>query len=214
MNLPENSPAAELISVLASIESLNTTPERQARILARVRGRVARPRGWRLLAFLRPATVAVVLLSLAVGAASATLGPRARWRWLHHNEAPGRPLDAPPPATVALVERPAEPDITPPPPRFRHTAHARAGADSPSRLMAAVHALRSEHQPVRAQRLALDYLRIYPRGALAEEALAVAIEAAAIDRDPKATHLAVGYLRQYPTGRFRELAERVRAPMP
>jgi hypothetical protein len=81
-----------------------------------------------------------------------------------------------------------------------------AGED-PSRVVDAVRALRGEDDPGRAERLALDYLRVYPRGALTEEALAVAIEAGARRQDPRTGRLAERYLRTYPDGRFRRVAD-------
>ena len=48
---------------------------------------------------------------------------------------------------------------------------------------------------------------MYPRGALTEEALAVAIEAGARRQDPRTGRLADRYLRTYPDGRFRRVAD-------
>ena len=52
------------------------------------------------------------------------------------------------------------------------------------------------------------YLQQYPDGALAEEALALAIEAALEQREPRARTLAATYLRRYPAGRWRAAAIR------
>ena len=60
----------------------------------------------------------------------------------------------------------------------------------------------------RAGALLDDYFRRYPRGALAEEALAVAIEAAMARGDARARTLARRYLARYPSGQFRVAAER------
>ena len=73
--------------------------------------------------------------------------------------------------------------------------------------MEAVNALRQEHDPVRASRLLREYLRLYPRGALSEEARALAIEAARAQHSPNTVALADDYLRLYPHGRFRRAAE-------
>jgi hypothetical protein len=69
-------------------------------------------------------------------------------------------------------------------------------------IMTAVRALRQEHDPARAGALLDDYLRRYPRGALAEEALGLAIEAASARGDARAAALARSYLEHYPRGRF------------
>ena len=75
----------------------------------------------------------------------------------------------------------------------------------------AMRALRREGQPARAARLLDEYLRSYPRGLLAEEALALAIEAASANGDPRTKSFADRYLSNYPEGRFRAAALRARA---
>lgn len=72
-------------------------------------------------------------------------------------------------------------------------------------------ALRRDAQPERAGKLLDEYLRRYPRGALAEEALALSIEAAIQRGDPRAKDLANRYLARYPSGQFQKAAERARA---
>ena len=73
--------------------------------------------------------------------------------------------------------------------------------------------LRNHHDPVRAGQLLDEYLKVYPRGALAEEALALSIEAAAARHDAaRAAAFADRYLKEYPNGRFQRAAERVRRP--
>jgi TolA-binding protein len=71
----------------------------------------------------------------------------------------------------------------------------------------AVKSLRVEHDPTRAMVLFDKYLRRYPDGSLAEEALALEIEAAAQQDDARAARLGREYLRRYPAGRFRTMAE-------
>jgi hypothetical protein len=90
----------------------------------------------------------------------------------------------------------------------RRADKPRAGED-PSQVAEAVRALRKEGDPARAQRLLDQYLRSNPRGALAEDALALSIEASAARKDPRAAEYARRYLARYPQGRFRSLAERV-----
>jgi hypothetical protein len=72
-------------------------------------------------------------------------------------------------------------------------------------------ALRRDGQPERAAKLLDEYLRRYPNGALAEEALALSIEAATMRGDPRAKDLANRYLLRYPSGQFQHAAERARA---
>ncbi len=74
-------------------------------------------------------------------------------------------------------------------------------------VLEATSALRNQHDPKRAGRLLDDYLNRYPSGVLAEEALALAIEAAAAGGDDRARTLASKYLRNYPKGRFRDAAQ-------
>lgn len=92
----------------------------------------------------------------------------------------------------------------------RRAEKPRAGED-PSQVAEAVRALRKQGDPARAQALLDQYLRQNPHGALAEDALALSIEAAAARKDPRAVELARRYLARYPSGRFRSMAERVLA---
>jgi hypothetical protein len=95
-------------------------------------------------------------------------------------------------------------------PSERRVEKPRAGED-PSQVAEAVRALRKQGDPARAQALLDRYLRSNPRGALAEDALALAIEAAAARKDPRAADYARRYLARYPHGRFRSVAERALA---
>ncbi len=96
---------------------------------------------------------------------------------------------------------------------LRRPAHvasrARAGRSSedPSRVFDAIQALRTDRDPARAGRLLAEYLARYPHGALAEEAVALSIEAAAARHSASAAVFAERYLRDYPNGRFRHTAE-------
>jgi hypothetical protein len=80
-------------------------------------------------------------------------------------------------------------------------------------VLAGMRALRLEHNPVRARALLAGYLQLHPNGALAEEALALSIEAAVAHHDPDAPALAGRYLRRYPSGPFRALAQQEIAEM-
>jgi chorismate-pyruvate lyase len=68
-------------------------------------------------------------------------------------------------------------------------------------------ALRRDHDPVRAGQLLGRYLAAHPNGALREEALVLAIEAAADGGDTaRARDLARTYRAAYPRGRFQQFA--------
>jgi len=71
--------------------------------------------------------------------------------------------------------------------------------------------LRQEGRPDSAAKQLDEYMRRYPSGALAEEALALSVEAATQRGDARAKELAERYLARYPSGRFRRAAERARA---
>jgi hypothetical protein len=75
-------------------------------------------------------------------------------------------------------------------------------------VLAGMRALRLEHNPARARALLAGYLQLHANGALAEEALALSIEAAVAHHDADAPALAARYLRRYPSGPFRALAQR------
>ena len=77
-------------------------------------------------------------------------------------------------------------------------------------VLAGMRALRVDHDPVRARALLARYLGRHPNGALAEEALALTIEAALAHQDDDAAGLGARYLRQYPAGPFKELALRAK----
>lgn len=114
-----------------------------------------------------------------------------------------------PPAARSGAPLPASPESSAgravaarPPPR--------AGED-PAAVLEAVRALRREGDPARAQQLLDRYLADNPKGALREDALALAMEAAAARQDPRAADYARRYLARYPAGRFRSVAERLLA---
>ena len=116
-------------------------------------------------------------------------------------------------APIAELEAPAEPEapaeLAPPAPPV-HRAHTLKSED-PSLVVSAIQALRQDRDPERAGRLLAAYLRTHPRGALAEEAAALSIEAADARHSPAAATFADRYLKEYPRGRFRSTAERVLA---
>lgn len=108
----------------------------------------------------------------------------------------------------ALPPLPTEPVPAVEQPSAKRVDKPRAGED-PSQVAEAVRALRKQGDAARAQALLDQYLKANPRGALAEDALALSIEAAAARKDPRAADYARRYLAKYPNGRFKSVAERV-----
>ncbi|HVY39325.1 MAG TPA: hypothetical protein VHM31_15380 [Polyangia bacterium] len=220
---------AELAAAVATVEPVAVTDARQERILAAVLART-QTRGRRLsgAVFLRPAIAGAILVMAGAATAAATVGhgwvsrewhrltgqpvavaPAAPRPRVAHPRPISPPPVAPPPAAPAAEEVASEvkPEVPARPPVLRISARVPAAkGEDPSALVAAVRALRSEHDPQRAARLLDAYLRTYPHGALAEEALALQIEAAASMKSPRASVFAEQYLRAYPNGRFRQSA--------
>jgi hypothetical protein len=105
------------------------------------------------------------------------------------------------PAVVAPGPRlPIEPAAHPAPPL----------APDAALVVGAMRQLRRGHDPRAALRELDAYLDRFPDGDLAEEVLALAIEARTALGDSAAAPLAERYLQRYPHGRFREQAERAR----
>jgi hypothetical protein len=133
------------------------------------------------------------------------------------------PAVAPPlrhaPARPSMpVAGPAEPDeetvVAPTPrvtPRTRRSEPpgAPVGASDVARIHEAAKALRADGDPARALQLLESSEKV--AGPLAEEALALRIEAANASHDPRAKSLAQSYLSRYPAGRYGELARRTLA---
>ena len=119
-------------------------------------------------------------------------------------------------APIAELESPAEPESPPelapsaaPAPTVHRARTVKS--EDPSLVVSAIQALRQDRDPERAGRLLAAYLRTHSRGALAEEAVALSIEAADARHSPAAATFAQRYLKEYPHGRFRSAAERVLA---
>jgi hypothetical protein len=186
---------------------------------------------------LRPALVAAILLSGgAIASAALTHWPATIIR--HYQRVGQRPIPTtaitervasrtslpPAPATVpepAPAPTPISSSVitrqmarssggSPDPVRSTRTTAPWHGED-PSLVAEAMRALRLAHDPVRARTLAATYLERHPHGALAEEALAISIQAALEHRDPDARQLGADYLKSHPTGQLRWLAERALA---
>jgi hypothetical protein len=139
----------------------------------------------------QPASAVTTVAAPAVEAAPAN-------ETLSQPSAAGR---APEPSATKAGSEP-----TPAPSSRRETAAAESSV-----LFEATGALRRDGDPARASRILDDYFRKFPHGALSEEALALAIEAASARGDARARTLAKRYLDLYPKGNFRAKAERVLA---
>jgi hypothetical protein len=80
-------------------------------------------------------------------------------------------------------------------------------SDDVADVLQAIRLLRTEHDAAGASQLLSKYLNAHPRGVVAEDAFALAIEAADRRHDARmVSDYANRYLRQYPAGRFRLLA--------
>jgi len=138
--------------------------------------------------------------------------------------APGEPRRArrselaPPPVAAREQNHEAEPSAG----QAAHTettsaglgeaTEARVAAAPPEEatlVLAALRALRREHDPARAGLLLARYLERFPGGILTQEALALAIEAGLARGDRQAASgLAEEYLKRFPAGRFVGLARK------
>ena len=115
------------------------------------------------------------------------------------------------PAAPAPARRASHDAIATPRPRRTIASVPQPTSEDASAVSAAMRALRVERNPVRARALLARYLGEHPNGSLAEEALAMTIEAALAHRDADATVLAARYLRLYPQGSFQGLARQALA---
>jgi hypothetical protein len=121
-------------------------------------------------------------------------------------------VPAPDPIAVAPAPEPVVATAAPAPkPRTRQVARAAASGEDTTIVLEAMRALRLQGNPVRARALLARYLDRYPNGTLAEEALAMSIEAAVAHQDADAGTLAARYLSRYPNGPFHGLARQTLA---
>lgn len=213
--------------LLRSTGPFTAAPGRKQRVLLGL-GRSGRRVRTPLL--LRPAVAIAVLVGCGA-IASAALGPWRGWIGRTYERLVPRPAPAAAPAVVerahahrvavvtppVVVPAPA-PERTPAPhssvptARVRHAVVASlppapARAEAGTELVAdGMRALRLHHDPAAARALLASYLAQHPAGALAEEALALSIEAAVAHHDSDAPALAARYLQRYPSGPFRALA--------
>jgi hypothetical protein len=204
---------AQAQALLAQVEPVAADPARRQRVRARLCHHPRRKRG-------RVLTIALVLASGAAMASTLAVRvyharhvePPSPQPVAAHTSAPAAPPAAVEPPTAVEVPAAIEPE-TEPAPRPVHRKHAAAAPseEESALLIAAVQALRRDHDPTRAGALIDDYLRRFEHGALAEEALALAIEAAATRGDERAADFGADYLRRFPNGRYRAAAENARA---
>jgi hypothetical protein len=111
-------------------------------------------------------------------------------------------LDAPNPAPRTSAARPESR------PAREVKARPTSEGEDPSQVLEAIRALRKRGDAAHAQVLLDKYLAAHPGGALTEDALALAIEAASARHDPRAADYARRYLARFPNGRFRAIALR------
>ncbi|HKO49072.1 MAG TPA: hypothetical protein VJV79_15175 [Polyangiaceae bacterium] len=221
---PLNSRARGLIRALGPTLESPDRMQRVRRSLDAARGPRSAPR-WAL----RLALAAALLGASAAAAAAAGVfsnllshePPASAQRFV-----PPQPAQPPPVALRDVADEPppaASPQAPPPllpaaPPAVERALASRQPSASPSSDVARVHeaakALRRDGDPARALQL-LERSGAPVSGPLAEEALALRIEASAASGNGRASKLASAYLARYPNGRYRELAKKViagRAP--
>jgi hypothetical protein len=223
---------AEGVALLRERARHQPSPLQKARVRAALEADSRVGATWRG----RPATLAVVFAAiLLVGGAISSTSFARQWvgaqvrrlvAWVAPQAAPSTAPQAASvraPATPVIVEEvPAEAPLAPAPPHHeravaphvhvdvRALKHAAMPVidDEPTLVATAMRALRRDHDPVGAGRLLDDYLRRWPNGALIEEALALALEAANARGDARARAFATTYLQRFPSGRFGEAARR------
>jgi hypothetical protein len=216
---PTSEIEADAIDLLRSRQRYEPPPGQKQRVRARIleHGTASGARSRRLFGM---AMTAVVVLGL--GGTSFAWSRHWIARSYHALAAQLHPGADRPPAPLERAPLPvaevpsfveAPPALAPEAPSIPSTSSraARAPSEDERLVFDAMRALRQEGQADRAARALDEYLRRHPQGELAEEALALSIEAALVRGDPRAKDMASRYLAMYPKGRFRQAAERARA---
>jgi hypothetical protein len=134
------------------------------------------------------------------------LAPSASRAAVHGSNASWRPRRASARVATVAAKGAAHSTAKAPPPAA--PAMATDAPDDTTPVLEAMRALRVEGNPARARRLLAGYLDRHPNGSLAEEALAMSIEAAVAHEDVDAPVLARKYMRRYPSGHFSAVARR------
>ena len=209
------------VELLQGTPSTTASPETKARVWHAL-GRVRAPSGSGLRTLvLRFAVIGGV--ALVAGTAGAVIAQRWIAPRLDSGAPPARATSAPrsslaprpePVQSIDAEDIAASDSVTPPVVKAgpARAAPRKLVAPAPSaasvarertEVLDALVALRREHDPVRAGTLLARYLSAHPHGALREEALALAMEAADARGDrPAARQLAQGYQNEFPAGRF------------
>jgi hypothetical protein len=222
-----------LADLFRSAVPFQVDPFRKRRILVRLeRGGASSARPF----WLRPAIIATLLvsgtaaaalgqhyrpLSGLLGSSAAPVAPSldvataARHASLSHTgsgnaTATSDTSDTSDTSEAAEPAAPEPSDATQGPARaVKNSARVRLDSgEDPSHVVEAIQALRTERDPARAEGLLNDYLKAHPHGVLSGDALALSIEAASAQHDPRAADYARRYLASFPKGKYRELAKR------
>lgn len=222
--LVDEKPADETLACAADLVRGYQPPGPSMQDYHRVRAQLAvralaQPPRW-------PLAFAMVLLLLALNAVAWrlwTAQPAASDRRVASGELVTSRSVPPPassaPAAVVPSVLPAPPDEMKGPtpavaPRVRASSSYHAPPDDildAPKLRSAMQALRRDHDPKQAERLLSRYRAQHPASPLSEEALALAIEAAAARDRVAARALAAEYLQRFPHGRFVDLAKGAQA---
>ena len=216
---------ARAVDLIESMDPIRLPVGRKQRLLLSLGRGEVRPRS----TWLRPVVVGVVLMGSGAIASAAFSGWPTRFvRSLETLASPRDDSRSAPrlptvhrgltiQATAAVESVPAATSLSPVVTRRpavenrARRSQAELPSDDPSLLVQATRALRVDRDPELARSLAKRYLDRQPRGALADEALAISIEAAIDHHDADAAALSIRYLAQFPHGSFRALAERTLA---
>jgi TolA-binding protein len=172
--------------------------------------RGARPRAALVLAFVLLASVAAAATYLVRGSAPAAVVVVAAPPHVvvAASAAPRQAERAPGPSAEGTAARAPAAEPKGAPMSGRSAAKPNDDVSEANLLFEATRALRREGNPERATQLLAEYRKKFPRGALAEEALALSIEAAVARGDARAAKLARRYLDLYPQGHFVDKARR------
>lgn len=209
------------VQLLQETPPTSLPPEAKARVWRAIRrAPAARPGGFGALALKLAVAGAVALVAGTAGAVIAHRWIAPAFDGAHDVVPPARAkaqvshaprVEAP--QDVAPVDLPVAVAAEAPASKVRShgvlrkpaapVASAAAVARERTEVLDALVALRREHDPVRAGTLLARYLSAHPHGALREEALTLAIEAADARGDRAAgVQLAQTYQGEFPAGRF------------